>query len=72
VDELGGLPPIKIHCSVLAADALVEAIYDYYVKQKRQIPADLEERHQKIKKEKDMVEEKYKDWTSKEEEMRKK
>ena len=29
VQELGGLPPIKIHCSVLAGDALIEAIRDY-------------------------------------------
>lgn len=28
-DALGGLPPIKIHCSVLAADALKKAIEDY-------------------------------------------
>jgi NifU-like protein involved in Fe-S cluster formation/metal-sulfur cluster biosynthetic enzyme len=28
-DELGGLPPIKAHCSVLAVDALKEAILDY-------------------------------------------
>lgn len=69
VDKLGGLPPVKLHCSVLAADALVEAIYDFYTKQKREIPADLEEKHQRIKKEKDVVEEKYKDWTQKEEEM---
>jgi len=27
--ELGGLPPVKIHCSVLAADALKKAIADY-------------------------------------------
>ncbi len=69
VDELGGLPPVKLHCSVLAADALVEAVYDYYSKQKRQIPAALEEKHRRIKKEKDIVEEKYKDWVAKEEEM---
>jgi len=69
VDQLGGLPPIKLHCSVLAADALAEAIYDYYTKQKRAIPAKLEEKHQRIKKEKDIVEEKYKDWTQKEEEI---
>ena len=27
--ELGGLPPVKMHCSALAADALNEAIYAY-------------------------------------------
>jgi nitrogen fixation NifU-like protein len=33
-DKLGGLPPIKMHCSNLAADALHEAIKDYRKKQK--------------------------------------
>ncbi len=28
-DELGGLPPAKLHCSNLAADALQNAIKDY-------------------------------------------
>jgi nitrogen fixation NifU-like protein len=28
-EALGGLPPVKIHCSVLAADALKKAIADY-------------------------------------------
>jgi len=32
-DSLGGLPPIKMHCSNLAADALHEAIKDYTKKQ---------------------------------------
>jgi nitrogen fixation NifU-like protein len=33
-NELGGLPPIKMHCSNLAADALHAAIEDYRKKQK--------------------------------------
>jgi len=32
-DSLDGLPPIKMHCSNLAADALHEAIKDYKKKQ---------------------------------------
>jgi len=33
-DALDGLPPVKMHCSNLAADALHAAIEDYYKKQK--------------------------------------
>lgn len=29
IDELGGLPPVKVHCSVLADHAIKCAIYDY-------------------------------------------
>lgn len=32
VEELGGLPPIKLHCSVLAEEAIKTAIADYYRK----------------------------------------
>lgn len=31
-DELGGLPPIKYHCSILAVGALKRAIRSYYTK----------------------------------------
>jgi nitrogen fixation NifU-like protein len=35
VDELGGLPPQKVHCSILAIDALKKAIEDYRQKAKK-------------------------------------
>jgi len=38
VNELS-LPPVKIHCSVLAEDAIKAAIGDYRAKQSKQVPA---------------------------------
>ncbi len=32
VEALGGLPPVKVHCSMLAVGALKQAIEDYYEK----------------------------------------
>jgi len=29
VEELGGLPPTKLHCSVLAQEAVMAALWDY-------------------------------------------
>jgi len=34
-EALDGLPPVKMHCSNLAADALHAAIKDYYEKQQK-------------------------------------
>ncbi|MGL4252822.1 MAG: Fe-S cluster assembly scaffold protein NifU [Fusobacteriaceae bacterium] len=34
VEELGGLPPVKMHCSVLAEEAIKLAIEDYLNKKK--------------------------------------
>jgi len=67
VKSLGGLPPIKIHCSVLAADALLEAIYDYLMKNKRKISQELQKKHEKVGKEKNVIEERYEDWVGLEE-----
>lgn len=33
VNALGELPPVKLHCSVLAEEAIKKAIADYYLKQ---------------------------------------
>ena len=59
VKSLGGLPQIKIHCSLLAADALAEAIYDYLLKNKREIPEKLQKRHKRIEKEKEIIEKRF-------------
>ena len=33
VEQLDGLPPVKIHCSLLAEEAIHEAVADYYRKE---------------------------------------
>ena len=66
-EELGGLPPIKMHCSALAADALNEAIYSYLTEHGREIPPALEKRHEHIAKEIASLEERYKAFAVEEE-----
>jgi len=48
--ELGDLPPLKVHCSLLGISALHEAIYNYMSKNNLPIPKNLEEKHEKEKK----------------------
>lgn len=48
IKALDNLPTIKIHCSLLAADALIEAIYNYYKKTGQKIPSDLEKNHHRV------------------------
>jgi len=55
-DALGKLPPIKMHCSNLASDALAEAIYDYFSKNNYEILESLKNTHERIKKEKEYAE----------------
>ena len=57
IDSLGDLPEHKKHCSVLANDALFEAIYDYYSKNKRELTPAMQKRHQKLEAEKNIIEE---------------
>jgi len=63
------LPLFKIHCSVLAVDALKEAIYDYYSKNKIEIPEDLEKEHQRITKTKEGLKKRYKEFQTFEKEI---
>ena len=58
--ELGGLPPVKMHCSALAADALNEAIYSYLAEQGKPIPEALQTRHDRVAKEVAALEKRYK------------
>ncbi len=41
IEALGGLPPAKIHCSVLAEEAIHAALIDYYEKQGSPLPKKL-------------------------------
>jgi len=63
----GSIPPIKIHCSVLVADALHEAIYDYLSKNKKIIPKELQEEHERIQNTLKQVEKTHKEFTEFEE-----
>jgi nitrogen fixation NifU-like protein len=38
-EALGGLPPVKMHCSLLAEQALKEALEDFFVKNGRPLPS---------------------------------
>jgi len=41
VEALDGLPPVKLHCSVLAEEAVQAALRDYYQKQGKPIPEEI-------------------------------
>lgn len=56
------LPPIKLHCSILAVDALHEAIYDYYTRNKLPIPEELKKEHERIQKDLATIEHRHKEF----------
>lgn len=45
VEALEGLPPVKIHCSVLAEEAIKTAVADYYNKIGREVDFEIEKAH---------------------------
>ena len=46
VEALEGLPPVKIHCSVLAEEAIKTAVADYYNKIGRPVDFEIEKAHE--------------------------
>ena len=46
VEALEGLPPVKVHCSVLAEEAVKNAIADYYTRIGRPIDFEIEKSHE--------------------------
>ncbi len=61
-DELGGLPPIKYHCSILAVGALKRAIRQYYSKKKTKppwLPEQLTPDEKQVLEEEEMIEKYY-------------
>lgn len=63
IKALTDLPPQKIHCSILATDALLEAVYNYYVAEKMPISEDLKKKHQIIKNNQELLMKRYEQWT---------
>ncbi|MCW1301486.1 MAG: iron-sulfur cluster assembly scaffold protein [Candidatus Nanoarchaeia archaeon] len=65
IKKLGGpekVPPFKLHCSILALDALHEAIYNYLKQRKLPIPKELKERHLAIQKTLKIIEQRHKEF----------
>ncbi|MFQ5646042.1 MAG: Fe-S cluster assembly scaffold protein NifU [bacterium] len=58
-EALDGLPPVKMHCSVLAEEALCGALIDYYEKNGQQLPENLIRMKKKIEKDSEVADEKH-------------
>lgn len=71
VKNFGSVPALKVHCSLLAVDALAEAVHGYYKKNKRPILKELQARHEKAEKIGKEIEERHKRLVGIEEELHK-
>jgi nitrogen fixation NifU-like protein len=70
IEKLGKpLPPIKLHCSLLAVDALHEAFFDYYSRAKLPIPEELKKDHERIQKALETIEHEHKEFVELEEKL---
>lgn len=72
IKRFKNVPLIKVHCSLLAIDALSEAIYDYYKKQGKKISPELEEKHKRAEKVGEELHHRHSDIVELEEELHKK
>jgi nitrogen fixation NifU-like protein len=62
ITALQRLPAQKIHCSILAIDALHEAIYQYYQLKVIRIPPELQAQHDEIQQQKEFLKKQYESW----------
>ena len=69
IKKFGEIPIFKIHCSLLAVDALAAAICDYFLKNKKPIPKELQAKHERIEREKKEIERRHAELVKLEEEL---
>jgi len=63
MEKLGKpLPPVKVHCSILAVDALHEALFDYYSRARLPVPDELKREHERIQKALETIEHRHKEY----------
>ncbi|MEA3344010.1 MAG: iron-sulfur cluster assembly scaffold protein [archaeon] len=67
VGALGAMPAVKVHCSLLAIEALSEAIYNYLSRNGLPVPEELSKTHERLKIEFEKTKEKYKDFVKSQE-----